>query len=394
MVCSAFVPLCSEQVPGAVSACRALCDAVLGGCERLIAGLPAGLRPDCATFPRKEERRLCMTPPGAADLEPDPPPRWPFIESERLCPPGAARSPAGDCVPETAECERDSSPWTVALACLSLASTSLALLTFCAEPARYRYPERPGVWVAACHAVVALAHLARASLQSGRTCDVTGVEGDSLPPACVAFFVVTYYFSVAADAWAACASAAWYLTAASEWSTEALERAAAYLHAAAWGWAGAWTAAALALRRVSRGSCGVAGGGGALVGVPRGAALLLAVCAGVAAAPGVARVVRAVGGAGARRVKLLAARCAAAGALYAALSAGGAAARVAGGEGADTPLLLCAGAAAGAWAWSRKSAAVWRRALCPPRKSARCPPPAPLLRPHHPLHKRPPVSRV
>lgn len=400
VVCSAFAPLCSEEVSGAVSACRAVCDSVAEECR---ARLPPGAL-DCGAFPLRPDRRLCMRPPNATDSEPEPPPapvtpaRWP--DHAPVCPPG------GDCRPGCLELathgpeeKRAAEAWITALAWLSLVSTSFALLTFCAEPARYRYPERPAVWMAACHSAVALAHVARGWLGS-RGSDICTGEA---PPACIAFFSLTYYFTLAADAWLANACVSWYLTAASEWSTEALERAAAYLHAVAWGWAGAWTAAALALRRVAEdevtGACGVAdGAAGALVGVPRGALLCAAAALAAAATPGVARVRRALGTSGARRVGRLAARAAAAGALYLTLAGASATARVLEAKtGAGTRVSLClclaCGIAAGAWAWSRKSALVWRRALCPPRKAPCCAPP--LLRPQHPYYKRPlHVSRV
>lgn len=436
LLCSAFAPLCSEEVSGAVSACRTVCETVAEECLEQLSRLPL----DCNAFPLRPDRRLCMRPPNASDAEPDPPPQpehWPFRDHEtrdRGCPPAHARAPTGECRPAcglhaayTEEEKRAAETWMSALAWLALLSTSFALLTFCAEPARYRYPERPAVWAAACHALVALAYAVRGWIGAGAvSCAGGTLATDGLAaPTCVAFFSTTYYFTLAADAWFASACAAWYLTAASEWSTEALERAAAYLHAGAWGWAGAWTAAALALRRVAAdeltGTCGIAdAAAAALVAVPRGALLLTAISLAVGACPGIMRVRRALDSRGARRVGRLAARAAAAGALYltlaalatgarlwearsretrsslellAALEAGTAHTESSGGA-ISTCLCLACGIAAGAWAWTRKSAAVWRRALCPPRKAPYVAAP-PLLRPHHPYYKRPlHVSRV
>ncbi|XP_062530736.1 frizzled-10 isoform X2 [Bombyx mori] len=410
LLCSAFAPLCSEEVSGSVSACRALCETVADDCKEQIKILSPTVMLDCSAFPLRANRKLCMRPPNASEAEPEPAPpsRWPFREHEPRaggCAPGRARAPAGQCWPAcgqdadyTREDKRTVDIWMSALAWASLLSTSFGLLTFCAEPGRYRYPERPAVWTAACHGAVALAHVARGWLGAeavscaGATLAVDGLGA----PACVAFFVLTYYFTLAADAWFANAAVAWYLTAASEWSTEALERAAAYLHAGAWGWAGAWTAATLALRRVSAdelsGTCGVAEGAtAALVGVPRCALLVTAAALAAGAAPGLARVRRALDAAGSRRVGRLAARAGAAGLGYLVLAAAGTAARVWGAGAAWRGVWLCCGVAAGSWAWSRKSAAVWRRALCPPRKAPCCAPP--LLR-APPGCKRPPVSRV
>ncbi|XP_041981980.1 frizzled-9-like [Aricia agestis] len=432
LLCSAFAPLCSAQVAGSVSACRALCERVVADCRAQLRLLPAPL--DCAAFPQRPGRRLCMRPPDAGDPEPEPapPPRWPF--EPRACPPGHARAPGGACRPACGQPVRYSLAdrraaelGTTALAWLATLSTTLALLTFCAEPARYRYPERPAAWLAACNLAAALAHVARGWLGAEAvSCAGGALAADGLAaPACAAYFAVTYYCTLAADAWLAGAGVAWYLTAAGEWSTEALERAAAYLHAAAWGWAGAWTAAALALRRVAAdeltGTCGVAdAAAAALEGVPRGALLLAAAALAAGAAPGIARVRRALDPRGSRRVGRLALRAAAGGLLYLVLAALAVGFRVweararearggvallaaleageagAGGEGAgaaaSTCLRLAGGVAAGSWAWSRKSAAVWRRVLCPPRKAPCCAPP--LLAPP-PYYKRPlHVSRV
>ncbi|XP_050664696.1 frizzled-10-like [Leptidea sinapis] len=438
LLCSAFAPLCSEQVSGTISACRTVCEKVVEDCKEQIKLLPPTVSLDCSAFPLRPDRRLCMRPPNASELEqePPPPPHWPFHEHdirEHSCPPAHTRAPTGECWPTcgqnaryTQSEKRSAEIWMSTLAWFSLLSTSFALLTFCAEPSRYRYPERPVVWMATCHAIVALAHVTRGWLGarllscSGSTLAVDGLAS----PTCVAFFSLTYYFTLAADAWFANACVAWYLTAASEWSTEALERAAAYLHAVAWGWAGAWTAAALALRRVTAdeliGTCGVSdAAAAALIGVPRGALLVTSVALALGACPGIMRVRRALDSRGAKRVGRLAIRAATAGllylllaavatgmkviearnretqtklALFAALESGDVEVTV-GASGVSVCLWLSCGIAAGAWAWSRKSAIVWKKALCPPRKAPCCGPP--LLRTNHPYYKRPlHVSRV
>lgn len=437
LLCSAFAPLCSEQVSGSVSACRALCESVVEDCKEELKLLSPTVMLDCAAFPLRADRRLCMRPPNASELEPEPPPppRWPYEHElrEHGCPPAHTRAPTGECWPAcgqnaqyTQSEKRVAEVWITTLAWLSLLSTSFALLTFCAEPSRYRYPERPVVWMAACHAIVALAYVTRSWLGAKIvSCAGTTLAVDGLAsPTCVAFFSLTYYFTLAADAWFANACVAWYLTAASEWSTEALERAAAYLHAVAWGWAGAWTAAALALRRVTAdeltGTCGISdAAAAALIGVPRGALLVTSIALAAGACPGIMRVRRALDSRGARRVGRLAARAAAAGVLYFILAAFGTGARVfeahlrenqtglavlaalEAGEvqqatksgGLSICVWLSCGIAAGVWAWSKKSTVVWRKALCPPRKAPCCAPP--LLRPHHPYYKRPlHVSRV
>ncbi|XP_045774682.1 frizzled-10-like isoform X1 [Maniola jurtina] len=437
LLCSAFAPLCSEQVSGSVSACRALCEKVVDDCKKEIKELPSTIKLDCSAFPLRPDRRLCMRPPNAIeDPEPHPLPPWPFQEQELResgCPPAHTRAPTGECWPACGQHARYAQTnkrtveiWMITLAWFSLLSTLFALITFCAEPSRYRYPERPVVWMAACHAIVALAHVTRGWLGAKTvSCAGSTLAVDGLAtPACVAFFSLTYYFTLAADAWFANACVAWYLTAASEWSTEALERAAAYLHAVAWGWAGAWTAAALALRRVTAdelaGTCGISdAAAAALIGVPRGALLITSVSLAIGACPGIMRVRRALDSRGAKRVGRLAARAAAGGLLYLFLAALATGARViearnreaqtnlallaaleagnievtAGSRGVSMCLWLSCGIAAGAWAWSKKSAIVWRKALCPPRKAPCCAPP--LLRAHHPYYKRPlHVSRV
>ncbi|XP_013190035.1 frizzled-10 [Amyelois transitella] len=436
LLCSAFAPLCTEQVSGSVSACRALCETVAEDCKDQLEKNPS-IKLNCTQFPDRA-RRLCMRPPNSTELEPEPspPPRWPFQDNELRehgCPPAHTRAPTGECWPACGQHARYSQTekrkveiWMTTLAWFSLLSTSFALLTFCAEPSRFRYPERPVVWIATCHALVGLAYVARSWLGAKLvSCTGTTLAVDGLAsPTCVAFFSLTYYFTLAADAWFANACVAWYLTAASEWSSEALERAAAYLHAVAWGWAGAWTAAALALRRVTAdeltGTCGISdAAAAALIGVPRGALLVTSIALAIGACPGIMRVRRVLDSRGAKRVGRLAARAAAAGALYFLLAASGTGVRVfearvreaisglallaayeagtveetAGSNGLSICLWLSCGIAAGAWAWSRKSAVVWRKALCPPKKTPCCSPP--LLRPHHPYYKRPlHVSRV
>ena len=61
-------------------------------------------------------------------------------------------------------CYRFAHVWLTVWASLSLASTTATFLTFLVAPARFKYPERPVVFLSLCCALHALGFLLRAAV--------------------------------------------------------------------------------------------------------------------------------------------------------------------------------------------------------------------------------------
>ncbi|XP_049775984.1 frizzled-9-like [Schistocerca cancellata] len=365
-VCSVFAPLCTPQVAGAgVAACRSLCAAVQRDCGPVLASFslpwPAALA--CDGFP---EAGLCMHEPPPANNTALPAPLEPaeaerallvWLPAAHACPPNFVRARdslgAVTCAPRCgrdayyrAEDKRFAETWMTGWAWLCFLSTLFTLLTFWVEPARFRYPERPVIFLALCYNLLALGYIVRGALGAaafscvqppeaalGAAAAAAGhVATDGLESgACTLSFLALYYFSLASSAWWLVLAACWFLSAAKKWSCESLHALATYFHLAAWALPAVLAVAALLLRHVAAdeltGLCQVSESAAvALVVVPQGALLLAGVVLAALAGAALLRVRAAVKvagrGAGAGKLERLMTRLGVFCALYALPAAG------------------------------------------------------------------------
>ncbi|CAB0039022.1 unnamed protein product [Trichogramma brassicae] len=216
-----------------------------------------------------------------------------------------------------AEDKRFVERWTSGWAWLCFFSTLFTLLTFWVEPARFRYPERPVVFLALCYNLLALAYVVRGALGPESLSCAWRDDGPSYLPVndglkslpCAAWWLASYYLSLAGSVWWAIMCGCWLLSARHEWSSEALHNIAAYLHASAWGLPLVLTIGTLASRNISAdeltGLCRVRDELAPWLEVLPNAALLLCGCGlGGLAGAALVRVRRAVRQAGRSATKL------------------------------------------------------------------------------------------
>lgn len=187
---------------------------------------------------------------------------------EHQCPPNFARARDLSSITCSPQCGKDAyfsskdknfaEAWMSGWAWLCFISTLFTLLTFWVEPTRFRYPERPVVFLALCYNVISLAYIVRGILGAEKlSCIQTDnnesyvvTEGLESAP-CTLIFLILYYFSLASAVWWLVLTIAWFLSAAKKWSSEALHGLASYFHTAAWGGPAIAAGAVLALRRVA-----------------------------------------------------------------------------------------------------------------------------------------------
>ncbi|XP_067328176.1 frizzled-9-like [Anolis sagrei] len=315
-LCSLFAPMCTEQVPRAIPACRPMCEAARRRCGPVLAHFRFEWPPalDCARLPtRHDPHALCMEDPDAQDEEegdglhtdtedrpqhspqrrgygmlpvaPPPPPAVPssgpvcasakllFVRGLGACLPRC--TPSVD-VFWSRHDKALASSWACAWAALCFASTAFALLTFLLEPRRFRYPERPIAFLCVCYNAHAAGFLLRGLAGSERlSC---GEDADSgarflLPTGtalahapCALAFLLTSFPGMASSCWWAVLALAWFLAAGKKWGHEAIGALSRYFHLAAWGLPAIQSAAALALGAVSAdeltGLCAVSASGG------------------------------------------------------------------------------------------------------------------------------------
>ena len=140
------------------------------------------------------------------------------------------------------------------LCCLS---TTVTVLTFLIDTSRFKYPERPVIFLSMCYALYSAAFVIRS---------VTGPEAISCDSArdgrpfliqeglestwCIIVFLLLYFFGMASSIWWVILTLTWFLAAGRKWGQEAIEALSSYFHLAAWAIPAILTIVVLTTRRV------------------------------------------------------------------------------------------------------------------------------------------------
>ncbi|XP_068618491.1 frizzled-2 [Battus philenor] len=278
-LCSVYTPICIEDYAKPLPACRSVCERARAGCAPLMQkyGFQWPERMACERLPKMgEPDQLCMDENERAQ-EPEPPrpparrPPRPCKDPKNCAPGGAA----GGVVPApgAAECACACRPplvsvrarnasaaglpdcaapcrgpffsreekefaavWVALWSGLCAVSTLMTLTTFLIDSQRFKYPERPIVYLSACYFMVALGYLARLVLGHDEiACDGAVIKTSANgPSACTLVFILVYFFGMASSIWWVVLSFAWFLAAGLKWGNEAIAGHAQYYHLAAW----------------------------------------------------------------------------------------------------------------------------------------------------------------
>ncbi|KAJ1094282.1 hypothetical protein NDU88_007360 [Pleurodeles waltl] len=291
-LCSLYAPMCTEQVSAPIPACRVMCEQARQRCSPIMAQFnfrwPDSL--DCAKLPTKNDPNyLCMEAPNNGSEEA---PRGPSMLPPAFRPqrPGAGGpdAPSKDHSSSRATCEnagkfhrveksgscaplcapgvdvywsrRDkdfAAVWTGVWSSLCFLSSAFTVLTFLIDPQRFRYPERPIIFLSMCYCVYSLGYLIR--LFAGPesiACDRDGghlyvIQEGLESTGCTIVFLVLYFFGMASSLWWVVLTLTWFLAAGKKWGHEAIEAHSSYFHLAAWGIPAVKTILILVMRRVA-----------------------------------------------------------------------------------------------------------------------------------------------
>ncbi|XP_041987148.1 frizzled-2 [Aricia agestis] len=272
-LCSVYTPICIEDYAKPLPACRSVCERARAGCAPLMQkyGFQWPERMACERLPRVgDPDQLCMEETDRPEPEPPrPPPRRPPprpCKDPKNCETGPAAAAEDECacacraplvpvrapnasvagLPDcalpcrgpffTAEEKEFAAVWVALWAGLCAASTLATLTTFLIDSQRFKYPERPIVYLSACYFMVALGYLARLAVgHEAVACDGTLLRTSADgPSACTLVFVLVYFFGMASSIWWVVLSFAWFLAAGLKWGNEAIAGHAQYYHLAAW----------------------------------------------------------------------------------------------------------------------------------------------------------------
>ncbi|XP_028661977.1 frizzled-7-A [Erpetoichthys calabaricus] len=273
-LCSMYAPVCTvlEQ---AIPPCRSLCERARQGCEALMNKFgfqwPERLR--CENFPVHGAGEICV---GQNTSDAANPTAYPtsYLPDFITLPshPGPAHQPfmcprqlkvptylnyhflgEKDC---GAPCELKKQNglmyfreeevkfgrlWVGIWSILCCLSTLFTVLTYLVDMRRFRYPERPIIFLSGCYFMVAVAYAAGFLLEDKVVCiDKFGddsyrtVAQGTKKEGCTILFMILYFFGMASSIWWVILSLTWFLSAGMKWGHEAIEANSQYFHLAAW----------------------------------------------------------------------------------------------------------------------------------------------------------------
>nr|XP_032819625.1 frizzled-2-like [Petromyzon marinus] len=293
-LCSMYAPVCTV-LEEAIPPCRSLCERARQGCEALMNKFgfqwPERLR--CENFPVQGSDSICVgqnqtdetggsnnaAPPhpppahGGDASTPNPPPyrpggpagggagghgaHYPLMSCPRalMVPPYVNYHFLGEkhcgspCEPSKPNglMYFDSEElwfarmWVGVWSILCCASTLFTVLTYLVDMQRFRYPERPIIFLSGCYAVVSIAYIVGFFMEDKIVCNEkfaedgyrTVVQGTK-KEGCTILFMMLYFFSMASSIWWVILSLTWFLAAGMKWGHEAIEANSQYFHLAAW----------------------------------------------------------------------------------------------------------------------------------------------------------------
>lgn len=147
--------------------------------------------------------------------------------------------------------------WMGIWATFCFMSTLFTVLTFWIDPLRFRYPEKPIIFLSMCFCISSIAYLIR--IYAGAkfvSCDKTdlgeyhitleGLENSG----CIIVFLLLYYFGMAAAMWWVILTISWYLAAGQKWGHESIQSKASIFHLFAWAIPAILTIIVITLRHV------------------------------------------------------------------------------------------------------------------------------------------------
>jgi frizzled protein 5/8 len=126
--------------------------------------------------------------------------------------------------------------WITLWSALCCVSTLMTVTTFLIDTDRFKYPERPIVFLSACYFMVSVGYLVRVFMgHEAVACEEKMIRYNATGPvACTMVFLLVYFFGMASSIWWVVLSLTWFLAAGLKWGNEAIASYSQYFHLAAW----------------------------------------------------------------------------------------------------------------------------------------------------------------
>ncbi|KAI7810052.1 frizzled class receptor 8b precursor, partial [Triplophysa rosa] len=130
--------------------------------------------------------------------------------------------------------------WIGVWSVLCFVSTFATMATFLIDMERFKYPERPIIFLSTCYMFVSAGYIIRLIAGHERVACNQDYEVDHIryettgPALCTLVFLLIYFFGMASSIWWVILTFTWFLAAGMKWSNEAIARYSQYFHLAAW----------------------------------------------------------------------------------------------------------------------------------------------------------------
>lgn len=299
-LCSVFVPVCTI-LERPIPPCRSLCESAKNGCETIMKQFGFSWPPmlDCVQYPNDGELCVGQNKSSATSAPPThlghyPPVSFQPVPTNDIYKhyPNAKNygfiCPAQFMVPRSFEyslkvgnkIEKDcgapcnstffsetqlrySRRWIGCMAMVCTFSCLFTVLTFLIDTERFRYPERPVIFLSVCYLMVAVTYVIGYFAGNTIACREPFPAPDGLPvqtvslitqgtkyELCTILFMVLYFFSMASSIWWVILTLTWFLAAGLKWGHEAIEANSQYFHLAAWAVPAVKTITILAMGKV------------------------------------------------------------------------------------------------------------------------------------------------
>uniref|UniRef100_A0A3P8X2P0 Frizzled class receptor 8 n=1 Tax=Cynoglossus semilaevis TaxID=244447 RepID=A0A3P8X2P0_CYNSE len=269
-LCSMYTPICLEDYKKPLPPCRSVCERAKAGCAPLMRqyGFPWPDRMRCDLLPEQGDRdTLCMDynrsqSTAASVAVPGCFCREPMVRVTSDAHPLRNRVKTGQILNCAMPCHNPyftqeertfTALWIGLWSLLCFISTFATVATFLIDMDRFKYPERPIIFLSACYMFVSVGYIVR--LIAGHqevACNGAGhIHYETTGPAlCTIVFLLIYFFGMASSIWWVILSLTWFLAAGMKWGNEAIASYAQYFHLAAWLIPSMKSIAALALSSV------------------------------------------------------------------------------------------------------------------------------------------------
>uniref|UniRef100_H2YUB2 Uncharacterized protein n=1 Tax=Ciona savignyi TaxID=51511 RepID=H2YUB2_CIOSA len=261
LVCSVYTPICIPAYSNFLPPCRFICERAKQGCEPILK-LYNRTWPNlfnCNRFPKfTGDSQLCLHF-NRSTAEAPVPPRTISNDDGKATPSGVVPSCYS---PKRLELQgkfmgvaqlcnamqvalisarkggNSLNPGSPAWSVVCFVITMLTVGTYLIDTQRFKYPERPIIFLSACYMFVSVGFIIR--VVAGHEAVACAWHSDHVlyqttgPFLCSIVFLLLYFFGMAGALWWVVLSLTWFLAAGLKWGSEAIAGYSQYFHAAAW----------------------------------------------------------------------------------------------------------------------------------------------------------------